>query len=421
MRLISKYPEGKYQTVSSNFKTQYPRHNSLTHLCSFSLVVPCDADCFRCSGSSSTLCVSHWNEWISGDLYSSSHIRLSHSRRNYPRDDRIQFWPRLPYKYLWRLDIPGKLAWIYILPNLQVQCSSVLISLRCLCSTRWLMTPSDALSGDVLNFCMWLKLSQYAKIPPRHTVSAQVVGRVIGTIVCVSILRWQVTIPNVCTPDAPFRFYCPTIIGSSADTLLFGTLGFAKTFGVGSPYGLLLLGMPLGSLVVIAIWFAVKKFPSNRWLRQVHPALLFFGPAPPYSFAYSMCSLYISMISWQYLRKRYLGFWSKVSIPMMDKDRGFPRADYSSQVQLRFCGCGSGRRGACTSSHLLFHCDHRDEPKLVGKQYHLGRLRGNILHSEAAGRGRDIEGVVESKQTPNPRPVDNAGCSISRDQKSPIR
>lgn len=73
------------------------------------------------------------------------------------------------------------------------------------------------------------------------------IATIVSTFVCVGILNFQMNqIPGVCTPDAPNHYTCPGINTFFTASVLWGTIGPKKVFGVGGQYTAMLLGWPLG-------------------------------------------------------------------------------------------------------------------------------------------------------------------------------
>lgn len=163
-------------------------------------------------------------------------------------------------------------------------------------------------------FAKDLKLAHYVKIPPRVTFFAQMVPTLATTLVAVGILHYQITLKDVCTPDAPFRFYCPseTIFFSAA--VIWGTVGPKRLFGPGGQYTITLIGFPIGALTVVAFWYLGKKYPTNVFIRKVHPVILMYGGTTwvPYNLSYVWPAVPIAWASWIYIRSRFLGLWAKV-------------------------------------------------------------------------------------------------------------
>lgn len=158
-----------------------------------------------------------------------------------------------------------------------------------------------------------MKLAHYLKIPPWHTFSAQMVATLISTFVCTAVIQYQLTIPNVCTPDAPTRFTCPGPTTFFTAAVLWGTIGPVKVFGAEGQYGFTQLGWIIGAVIPIIFYFVLKRFPRSKFLRQFHPVAIWFGclEYSPYNFAWLYPNLPIAWLSWIYIRNRYLGFWSK--------------------------------------------------------------------------------------------------------------
>ncbi|KAL1411767.1 hypothetical protein Q8F55_002734 [Vanrija albida] len=158
-----------------------------------------------------------------------------------------------------------------------------------------------------------LKLSHYVKINPRHMFWVQMWGGLLGTFITVAQWNWLMAIPNVCTPEAPFRLICP---GGQADysTFIFwGTLGAPRLFGKNGRFSWLMIGLPLGVLFPALMFFLKKRFPRNTILQSSHPLLLIlsFSWVSGGSWGSYVPGLFINLFSWNFLKKRYLEFWSR--------------------------------------------------------------------------------------------------------------
>lgn len=169
-------------------------------------------------------------------------------------------------------------------------------------------------SWQALGFTGDLKLAHYLKIPPRITFCAQVTATVIYALVSAMSYNFIMSIKNVCTRHAAFHFSCPSQTGFYTVTLFWGVLSPKKLFGPGQKYNMMLLGFPLGLILVLIYWVLRRRFPRSNLLRQVHPVLLCSGPvatSAPYNLAYYIGNLYINWISFFWIRKHYLAFWAK--------------------------------------------------------------------------------------------------------------
>jgi OPT family small oligopeptide transporter len=168
--------------------------------------------------------------------------------------------------------------------------------------------------AHALAFSNDLKLAHYVKIAPRFTFFAQMVPTLVTTFVYIGIIQFQVHLPDICTKDAPFRFYCPGPNTFFTAAVLWGTVGPKRMWGVGGTYSPTLLGFPLGVVAVLLYWALGKKFPNNAFVRNIHPVVFLNGALhwAPYSLAYLWPAVPVSVFSWLFVRKRWLGLWSKV-------------------------------------------------------------------------------------------------------------
>jgi OPT family small oligopeptide transporter len=167
--------------------------------------------------------------------------------------------------------------------------------------------------AQALNFAGDLKLGHYVKIPPRVMFWAQMVPTFVSTFVFVGILQYQIHMDKICTADAPFRFICPHENTFFTAAVTWGTIGPRRMFGTGSPYATTLIGFPLGIVIVLVFWGLGKTFPRNQILRNVHPVILITGGLiwAPYGMNFLWPAVPVAAFSWLYIRKRFLGFWSK--------------------------------------------------------------------------------------------------------------
>ncbi|WWC63248.1 OPT family small oligopeptide transporter [Kwoniella dejecticola CBS 10117] len=169
-------------------------------------------------------------------------------------------------------------------------------------------------TAQAIYFSNDLKVAHYLKIPPRHTFTAQLVATLVSTLVCTGVFNFQMNkVPNVCTADAPFGFSCPGINTFFTAAVFWGTLGPNKLFGSAGQYKALLAGFPVGFALPFIVYFLRKRFPTTKWLRQIHPVMLCYGGISwaPYNMSYLWPSVPLASFSWFYIKKRYLAFWSK--------------------------------------------------------------------------------------------------------------
>ncbi|KAM5382769.1 hypothetical protein ACJZ2D_002352 [Fusarium nematophilum] len=164
-----------------------------------------------------------------------------------------------------------------------------------------------------IHFSADLKLAHYLKIPPRFAFWAQMVPTLVSTFVYVGILQYQVHLEGVCTPDAPYRFFCPGIGNFFTAAVLWGTIGPKKLWGPGGQYVETLVGFPIGAAVVVVFWWLGRRYPQSKIIRCTHPVVLLKGGHiwAPYNMSYMWPAVPVGWFSWMYIKKRYLGLWSK--------------------------------------------------------------------------------------------------------------
>lgn len=168
--------------------------------------------------------------------------------------------------------------------------------------------------AHALWFSADLKLAHYLKIAPRFTFWAQMVPTLVSTFISIAVLQYQLNIPDVCTPEAPFRFTCPGNNTFFTASVFWGTIGPRKIWGVGGQYAVTLIGFPLGVVLVAAFYLLGRKWPKNPIIRNAHPVVMMYGALSwaPLNLAYLWPAVPVAAFSWLYLKKRYLAFWSKV-------------------------------------------------------------------------------------------------------------
>lgn len=164
-----------------------------------------------------------------------------------------------------------------------------------------------------LVFCNDLKMAHYSKIPPRHTFTAQLVATLVGTFVASAIFNFQMSFDGVCTPDATFGMTCPGVNTFFTASIFWGLLSPHRIFGHMGRYRTLLIGFPVGFVLPIMQWGLMKKFPKIKAFRYIHTPMLCAGALgwAPYNLSYIISALYVAFFSWRFVRKRWVGFWSK--------------------------------------------------------------------------------------------------------------
>jgi hypothetical protein len=143
------------------------------------------------------------------------------------------------------------------------------------------------------------------------------IATIISSFVCTGVLNFQMNqIEGVCTVNQKDHYTCPTINQFFTAAVLWGTIGPKKVFGARGQYTALLVGFPLGFVLPFFFFYAQKKFPKQTWLRQAHVVAIIYGGISwsPYNLSYTWPSVPIGYLSMIFMKKRFLGFWSKVCV-----------------------------------------------------------------------------------------------------------
>ncbi|KJZ77186.1 hypothetical protein HIM_03507 [Hirsutella minnesotensis 3608] len=168
--------------------------------------------------------------------------------------------------------------------------------------------------AHALDFANDLKLGHYLKVPPRQTFWCQISATVVSAFVCTAVMNFQITkIPDICEVGQKDKFSCPGIQSYFTAAVLFGSLGARKVWGAGAQYTAMLAAFPVGLAFPIIYYYTTRRLPKTHWLTKIHPVIIFSGGHTwsPYNFGYMWPALLPSWLSWVYIRRRYLAFWSK--------------------------------------------------------------------------------------------------------------
>jgi len=166
---------------------------------------------------------------------------------------------------------------------------------------------------QTLRFAQDLKLAHYSHISPWITFNCQMFAILVSSFVCTAILNYQMTdIPDVCISyqNDHFKFTCPNINTAFTTSVLWGTLGPERMFGAGALYNGLLWFFLVGAILPIAFHFLSKKWKVFQHLHA--PVFLFGGFSwAPYDFANVWPAVPVAWLFNYYLKRRFLGWWSK--------------------------------------------------------------------------------------------------------------
>lgn len=137
---------------------------------------------------------------------------------------------------------------------------------------------------------------------------------IVSALVCTGVMNFQITrIPDLCEANQKNKFTCPGLQSYFTAAVLFGSLGARRVFGAGAQYTALLAAFPAGLCFPVIYYYATRRLPRTHWLTKIHPVVIFSGGHTwaPYNLGYLWPAVLPGWISWNYIRRRYLTFWSK--------------------------------------------------------------------------------------------------------------
>jgi OPT family small oligopeptide transporter len=162
-------------------------------------------------------------------------------------------------------------------------------------------------TSRTLYFARGLKLAHYVHIAPWVTFSCQIWATFISTLVCTTILDYRMT--TTCRGLKAASF-CPLSVGFMEAVISWGDLGPKKMFGPGAIYNGLLWCFPLGAVLPIPFYFLRNKFKIFAYFHV--PVFLLGGTTwDGYNMANVWPAVPVAFVSNYYVRRRYLGWWSK--------------------------------------------------------------------------------------------------------------
>ncbi|KAK9345357.1 OPT oligopeptide transporter protein-domain-containing protein [Lipomyces starkeyi] len=166
------------------------------------------------------------------------------------------------------------------------------------------------IDGQAESFVSDQKMAHYSKVPPRAVFRGQLLSTIIQVIVAVGVVNWQMGhVPNLCEPDQPDKFTCPSLKTIYSASVMWGVLGPKRLFG--GLYPILQWCFLIGALIAPVFWYAQKRFP--KLLANWNPILIAGGMQnwAPYNLSYFTPGLYLSLFFMYFVKRRYLAWWEK--------------------------------------------------------------------------------------------------------------
>lgn len=167
-------------------------------------------------------------------------------------------------------------------------------------------TQAVGFSGD-------LKLGHYMKIPPRLMFTAQVIAALVSSLVVISVQNWMfANIVDICQPNQPDYFTCPSTSVFATASLIWGGIGPQRIFSPGAMYGPLLWFFFIGAILPIPFYYLARRFPLSYW-RYINIPVLFagIGAFPPATgINYSSWVLVGFIFQW-FMRRYHFRWWMR--------------------------------------------------------------------------------------------------------------
>ena len=116
---------------------------------------------------------------------------------------------------------------------------------------------------QALLFSNDLKLALYTKIPPWDTFIVQMWATLISSVVSAGIFNFVMGLRDVCTGNGIFDFTCPQQHIYFTAAVFWGTLSPKRLFGPGKRYNTMLIGFPIGIVVVLGESLHIPLFSSR--------------------------------------------------------------------------------------------------------------------------------------------------------------
>jgi len=164
-----------------------------------------------------------------------------------------------------------------------------------------------------LAFIQDLKLGHYMKVPPRATFMAQMFATVIAAVCQVGMKEWMfANIPDLCTPDQPHKLTCPANEVYFSASAVWGLIGPARQFGMGTTYHPELYALAIGAFLPVPFYFWQRRWPKSV-VKFVSIPVMLNGPTfipPATGINYSSWFL-VGMIFQYFVRTRNFRWWSK--------------------------------------------------------------------------------------------------------------
>ncbi|KAG6371674.1 OPT oligopeptide transporter [Boletus reticuloceps] len=174
-------------------------------------------------------------------------------------------------------------------------------------------TVSYAGTNQAVGFAGDLKLGHYMKIPPRLMFTAQVVAAFVSAIVVTLVQDWMfANIVDICQPNQPQFFTCPSTAVFATSSLIWGGIGPQRLFSPGTIYSPLLWFFFVGAVLPIPFYYLARRFPLSYY-RYVNIPVIFAGISsmpPATGINYSSWLTAGFLFQW-FMRRYHFRWWMR--------------------------------------------------------------------------------------------------------------
>lgn len=169
----------------------------------------------------------------------------------------------------------------------------------------------SATDDQAIAFLEDLKISRYARLPPRAVFRVQIIGTFVGSLVCIGAVESLMNrFEDLCSQTNREKFRCVSSRNFFSDALLYGVIGPRRLFN--SLYPELKWCFLVGIGIALLYIFMKHKMPAT--LRYVHPVLLVSGFGSwgnAYNLSYSTPAMISAFVFMYHIKRHYLGWWTK--------------------------------------------------------------------------------------------------------------
>ncbi|ODA78576.1 hypothetical protein RJ55_05958 [Drechmeria coniospora] len=165
--------------------------------------------------------------------------------------------------------------------------------------------------SQALYFSQDLKLGHYMKVPPRVMFTSQLVASIWSALVQIGVMNWAIhRIPDVCSPNQPNSYTCPSGRVFYTASVVWGAIGPARIFSHGAIYSSLQWFWLVGAATPIITWLLARRWPKSIW-RYVCTPVIYGGTGllPPATVYIFLCWGVVGIIFNYFIKRRYAGWW----------------------------------------------------------------------------------------------------------------